>query len=244
MAVPPVRAVAVAAHSTDPHLSVIVPACNEAAGIATALAPLQPWRERGTEVLVVDGGSTDATQEIAAPWADRVLSSPAGRARQMNAGAAQARGRILLFLHADTELPRDGDRELVAGLDRTGRRWGRFDVRLSGAKRYPLLRLVQASMNRRSRWTGIATGDQAIFVERALFEAQEGFPNLPLMEDIALSTALKRAAGRPLCLARPALTSSRRWEEHGIAATIVRMWALRLAYFCGAPPELLARLYR
>jgi len=234
----------VAAPSPDPHLSVIVPARNEAAGITAALAPLQPWRERGTEVLVVDGGSTDATEEVAASWADRVLSSPAGRARQMNEGAAQARGRILLFLHADTELPRDGDRELVAGLDRAGRRWGRFDVRLSGARRYPLLRLVQAAMNRRSRWTGVATGDQAIFVERALFEAAGGFPDIPLMEDIALSTTLKRAAGRPLCLAQPALTSSRRWEEDGVLLTIARMWGLRLAYFCGAPPEALARLYR
>lgn len=233
-----------AAPSADPELSVIVPARNEAAGITAALAPLQPWRERGTEVLVVDGGSTDATEEVAAPWADRVLSSPTGRARQMNGGAAQARGRILLFLHADTELPRYGDRALVASLARTGKHWGRFDVRLSGAERYPLLRLVQAAMNRRSRWTGIATGDQAIFVERALFEAEGGFPDLPLMEDIALSKTLKRAAGRPLCLTQAALTSSRRWEEHGIPATIVRMWALRLAYFCGVSPEALARLYR
>jgi rSAM/selenodomain-associated transferase 2 len=158
----------------------------------------------------------------------------------MNAGAAAAAGRVLLFLHADTELPPDADRLILAGLAAPGRCWGRFDVRLSGGR--PLLRVVERAMNLRSRLTGICTGDQAMFVRRDVFHAVGGFPPIALMEDIALSRKLKRH-GPPLCLARPAVTSSRRWEEHGVLATVLAMWGLRLRYFFGADPARLAQSY-
>jgi rSAM/selenodomain-associated transferase 2/rSAM/selenodomain-associated transferase 1 len=192
-------------HDARPELSIIVPALNEAAGIVGALAALAPLRRRGAEVIVVDGGSGDATAALAAPLADRVLAAPRGRARQMNAGAAVARGRILLFLHADTRLPEEADRLVCAALDgigggRAGERiWGRFDVRIEGRSRW--LPLVAAAMNLRSRLTGIATGDQALFVARAAFNAVGGYRDIPLMEDIALSAAL-RDLGRPACLRR------------------------------------------
>ncbi|MFA9460302.1 TIGR04283 family arsenosugar biosynthesis glycosyltransferase [Thiohalorhabdus methylotrophus] len=223
-------------------LSVIVPALDEAAGIAATLEPLQVWRERGAEVLVVDGGSGDGTPEAAAPGADRVLGGARGRAPQMNAGAAAAGGRVLLFLHADTRPPEDGDRALLTALE-GGRHWGRFDVRLTGASRLTLLGLVGAMMNLRSRLTGIATGDQALFVTRAAFRAVGGFPEQPLMEDIALSRLLKKHCGRPACLRERALTSSRRWEDRGILRTIGLMWALRLRYWLGADPAVLAARY-
>lgn len=222
------------------RLSIIIPTLNEAAAIAATLAPLQALRHAQHEVIVVDGGSDDATAAIAATAADRVVTAARGRARQMNAGAALATREALLFLHADTALPADCAELIGAGMRRTRRRWGRFDVRLSGAP--PLLRVIETAMNLRSRVSGIATGDQAMFVERALFEQVGGFPDQPLMEDIALSRLLKRR-GRPLCLRARVVTSSRRWETRGIVRTVLLMWRLRLAYFCGADPRRLARHY-
>lgn len=222
------------------RLSIIIPTLNEAAAIAATLALLQPLRHAQHEVIVVDGGSDDATAAIAATAADRVVTAARGRARQMNAGAALAAGEVLLFLHADTALPADCAELIGAGMRRTRRRWGRFDVRLSGAP--PLLRVIETAMNLRSRVSGIATGDQAMFVERALFEQVGGFPDQPLMEDIALSRMLKRH-DRPLCLRARVVTSSRRWETRGIVRTVLLMWRLRLAYFCGADPRRLARRY-
>ncbi|ROR34900.1 TIGR04283 family arsenosugar biosynthesis glycosyltransferase [Inmirania thermothiophila] len=222
------------------RLSVVVPALGEAAVIGAALRALAPLRAAGEEVIVVDGGSADGTAEAARGLADRVLvCRPPGRARQMNAGAAVARGTILWFLHADT-LPAPGAAEAIRAAVAAGAGWGRFDVRLSGA--HPLLRVVERAMNLRSRLTGIATGDQGIFVRRDWFEAAGGFPDIPLMEDIALSRALRRR-GRPACLAGPLVTSSRRWEAHGVVRTILLMWRLRLAYFLGADPARLARRY-
>ena len=223
------------------RISIIVPALNEAAGIREALAPLQPLRARGHEVVVVDGGSTDGTPALAAPLADRVLASGRGRAVQQNAGAAAASGDVLLFLHADTRLPDGADALVLGGLRRTGRGWGRFDVRLSG--RHPLLRVVERMIGMRSRLSGIATGDQAIFVRREWFQRVGGFPPLPLMEDVAITRALKRL-GPPLCLRARVTTSSRRWEERGVARTVVLMWRLRWAYSRGADPAELARRYR
>jgi rSAM/selenodomain-associated transferase 2 len=224
-----------------PHLSIIVPALNEAAGIRAALEPLQPLRARGHEVILVDGGSEDATLALAQPLADRVLVAGRGRARQMNAGAQEARGEVLLFLHADTLLPPEADRRVLEELARSSRGWGRFDLRLTG--RHPLLRLTARLIGLRSRLTGMATGDQAIFVRRDWFEQAGGFPEIPLMEDLALSRALKRR-GRPLCLRERVTTSSRRWEERGILRTVLLMWRLRLAYYRGADPHDLARRYR
>ena len=222
---------------TKRRISIVMPTLNEARGITATLTPLQALRHAGHEIIVVDGGSTDDTMAQAAPLADHLLIAPSGGARQMNAGAAAAAGDVLLFLHADTMLPLDAATHIIAVRNHL---WGRFDVRLTGA--HPLLRIVESMMNMRSRLTGIATGDQALFVERALFLAVGGFPEQPLMEDIALSRQLRRH-GRPLCLRAKVTTSSRRWEQNGVVSTILLMWRLRLAYFLGADPARLARLY-
>ena len=223
-----------------PTLSIIIPCLNEAAGIVSMLESLRPLRARGAEVIVADGGSSDDTAALAAPLADRVVNAPRGRAAQMNAGATFARAEILLFLHADCVLPPDAEQLIVAGLAGGAPQWGRFDVTLDGV--HPLLRVVACMMNLRSRLTGIATGDQGIFITRALFARLGGFPALPLMEDIALSRLAKRA-GAPLCLCERIVTSARRWERHGVLRTIVLMWQLRLAYFLGADPARLALRY-
>lgn len=223
---------------TTPNPSIVIPARNEAAGIGQTLAQLATLRSRGCEVIVADGGSHDDTARLAEPLADTVLDAPAGRARQMNAGAAVARGDALLFLHADTRPPDDADALVHAAL--ADHVWGRFDVRLSGRRR--IFRVIEAMMNRRSRLTGIATGDQALFMRREVFERIGGFADQPLMEDIDISRRLK-AEGRPACLAARVRTSSRRWQEHGVRRMIVTMWALRLAYFLGVGPKQLARFY-
>jgi rSAM/selenodomain-associated transferase 2 len=222
------------------RISVIVPVLNEAQGISESLAALAPLRARGHEVIVVDGGSSDKTPDLARGAADRVASAPRGRASQMNAGAALARGEVLVFLHADTRLPEDAGARILQGLAASGRAWGRFDVRIEGASVF--LPVIAFFMNLRSRATGIATGDQAIFVRRDAFERAGRFPSLELMEDIVLSRSLKRVS-RPLCLADKAVTSGRRWERHGVLRTVFLMGWLRLAFFLGAAPASLARFY-
>jgi len=217
------------------RLSVVVPALNEAAGIGAALAALAPLRARGHEVIVVDGGSDDGTPALATSACDRLLVAPRGRALQMNAGARAATGSALVFLHADTRLPERADEMILRALQAS--LWGRFDVRIEGA--HPLLGAVAGAMNLRSRLTGIATGDQAIFVRR---EAFAGFEEIPLMEDVAFSRAMRRR-GAPACLRARVLTSGRRWEKHGVLRTILLMWRLRLLYFLGAQAEDLARRY-
>jgi rSAM/selenodomain-associated transferase 2 len=225
---------------TPRDVSVVVPALDEAAGIAAHLAALQPLRARGCEVVVVDGGSRDATVELARPLADRVLRAPRGRGPQLGAGARAARGDVLLFLHADTRLPEGALDAVLAALSDGVRGWGRFDVEVSG--RHPLLPLVSRGINARSRLSGIATGDQAIFVRRDRLAAAGGVPELPLMEDVALSTRLRRA-GRPACLRLRVVTSGRRWESRGVARTILLMWWLRLLFWLGRDPAALARRY-
>lgn len=221
-------------------LSIIMPCLDEAGGIAVALEILQPLRRRGAEVIVVDGGSNDGSAALAAPLVDRILVASRGRATQMNAGAAVARGDVLLFLHADCALPEDADLSVITGLARSSRRWGRFDVQLEG--KHPLLRVVAFMMNWRSRITGIATGDQGIFIARDLFAAVGGFPAIALMEDVALSKLLKSHA-KPLCVGRCIKVSGRRWIQGGVLRTVLLMWWLRLAYFCGANPADLAVHY-
>ncbi|HSO83523.1 TIGR04283 family arsenosugar biosynthesis glycosyltransferase [Thiocapsa sp.] len=223
-----------------PIISVVIPTLDEARGIVALLNEIAPVRAAGGEILVVDGDSPDDTARIAAPHADRVLTAPRGRAAQMNAGAAASRGDLLVFLHADTRAPIETLLRLPDLLARSGRSWGRFDVRIEG--RHPLLRLVAWSMNQRSRLTGIATGDQAIFVERALFERVGGYPDIALMEDIALSRRLKRR-GPPLCVHDRVVTSGRRWESKGVVRTVLLMWWLRLAHALGAHPDRLSRIY-
>jgi rSAM/selenodomain-associated transferase 2 len=220
------------------HLSIIVPVLNEAQHIAHALIQLAPLRARGAQVIVVDGGSSDDTRLLAAPLADLVLGSARGRAAQMNAGAAAARGDALLFLHADTTLPIDADALIATAL--CDHDWGRFDVAIAGT--HPMLPLTAAMMNLRSRNTGIATGDQAIFMRRASFDRVGGYATIPLMEDIDISKRLKRI-GAPACLRARVTTSGRRWEQHGVWRTIFLMWRLRLAFFLGADPHALALAY-
>jgi len=221
------------------QLSIIVPALNEAGCIRELLRQLQALRAQGHEVIVVDGGSCDATVALAQPLVDQLLPAPAGRALQMNIGAQAARGRVLWFVHADTRVPETAAPVIIESVAHAAG-WGRFDVRLSGDRL--LLRLVERMMNWRSRFTGIATGDQGIFVTRELFERVGGFTAMPLMEDIDLSRRLKREQ-RPLCLRDTLTSSSRRWEQKGIVRTIALMWVLRLAYFLGVPPARLAMHY-
>jgi len=223
-----------------PSFSIIVPVLDEAPGIAAALEALAPMRRAGASVIVVDGGSRDATRTLAAPLADRVIEAPRGRASQMNAGARECGGDILVFLHADSVLPPNALDAIGAGLKRTARDWGRFDVAIAGAD--PLLSLVALLMNARSRLTGVATGDQAIFVRREAFDAIGGFPEIPLMEDVAISKKLLGRT-RPLALEDRVVTSGRRWERHGTMRTIFLMWRLRMAYALGADPRRLARRY-
>ncbi len=219
------------------RLSIVMPVLNEAAGIAAALAALAPLRARGAEVIVVDGGSRDGTPDLARPLADRVLAAPRGRAVQMNAGATAATGDAVLFLHADTRLPDDADALVFAAL--TGMRvWGRFDVRFAGGA----LPVVAAGMNLRSRASGIATGDQAMFVTQEAFRRAGGFPEIALMEDVAFSACLKHLS-RPVCLRARVTTSPRRWRTHGTLRTVLMMWRLRLAFFLGVDPKWLARAY-
>lgn len=219
----------------DARLSIVVPVLNEAPILAASLASLAPLRARGHEVIVVDGASEDGSAALAAPLSDRVLQAPRGRAAQLNAGARAASGHALVFLHADTRLPPHADELIFSALH--SHLWGRFDVAIEG--RHRALPLVARTMNLRSRLTGIATGDQAMFVRREDFP---GFPELALMEDVALSRLLRRR-GRPACLRSRVRTSGRRWESRGVLRTLLLMWRLRALYALGVPAERLARRY-
>ena len=222
-----------------PRCAIIIPALNEAGGIVQALEALQEFRRQGAKIFVVDGGSLDETVKLAQPLADVVIVARPGRGRQMNAGAALATAEVLLFLHADTQLPA-GALSRINEAIANGAGWGRFDVRIDG--RLSGLALVALMMNWRSRLSGIATGDQAIFVRRDVFFRHGGFPEIPLMEDIAFSATLRKAA-RPACLSDKVTTSGRRWEKHGLLRTMVKMWSLRLRFYFGASPNDLARDY-
>lgn len=223
------------------RFSIIVPMLNEAPGLPRLLARLSALKLQGNEVLIVDGGSDDGSAELAMRAGFRVLSSPRGRARQMNLGAAHATGDVLLFLHADTLLPEGALITVRRSMQKSGAPWGRFDVVIDGS--HSLLRVVARLMNLRSRWSGIATGDQAIFVTREAFEAVGGFPDQPLMEDIELSRRLLQRA-RPVCIDDPVLTSGSRWESRGVWRTVLLMWQLRWAYWRGTPADQLAQRYR
>lgn len=220
-------------------ISIIMPVLNEAAALQEHLPALQSWREAGHQLIVVDGGSTDDSAGLAAPQVDLCLRSPPGRARQMNVGARRAEGEVLLFLHIDSQLPPDADVLVLQALGQ-GCVWGRFDVRLSGPQR--AFRLIETAMNLRSRLTGVATGDQAIFVTREAFDQAGAYADVPLMEDVMLSKALRRIS-KPACLRARVLSSSRRWEQHGISRTVWLMWRLRLAFFLGASPHKLHSQY-
>jgi rSAM/selenodomain-associated transferase 2 len=222
------------------QLSVVIPVRNEAHALPLLLADLAALRVAGAELIVVDGGSHDATCELAHGHADLLLRAEPGRAAQMNAGAARARGEYLWFVHADTRVSAEALTALQAALAEQPL-WGRFDVRLSGAGL--AFKLIGAMISLRSRLTGIASGDQGIFVRRKDFDAMAGYAPIPLMEDLHLCRLLKRQA-RPYCIRVPLSTSSRRWEQNGIWRTVLLMWCLRLAYYAGAKPATLARYYR
>ena len=226
------------------RLAVVVPVLNEGGAIESTLARMQALRARGTRVIVVDGGSDDATVALAKPLADRVLQSSRGRAQQMNDGAEAAiesGADVLLFLHADSALPDAADGLIETALRTSGRVWGRFDVCIDTEE--PMLKVVSTMMNWRSRLTGICTGDQAIFVTRRAFEQLAGFAPIALMEDIEFSKRAKSLSW-PAAIRARVITSGRRWQRHGIGRTIVLMWRFRLAYFFGADPQRLAQHYR
>ncbi len=222
-----------------PEFSLIIPTLNEAEGIADLLSTLQVLRTQ-CEIIVVDGGSTDNTQQQAMPLVDRFICAKAGRAIQMNAGAEQAKGNVLIFLHADTYLPEPALQLIHEGIE-AGALWGRFDIQLLGS--HFMLNTIAFMMNWRSRVTGIATGDQAIFIKRSVFLEIGGFPEITLMEDIAISQRLTQLV-RPYCIGAKVKSSARRWEYFGVWRTIALMWSIRLRYFFGAYPDDLARLYR
>ena len=222
-------------------LSVIVPMLNEAEQLPELLVHLLPLQRAGHEIIFADGGSTDGSATLSEEAGFNVLHTARGRAKQMNAGAAQASGDVLLFLHADTRLPQGAVRHIEQALSHEGCCWGRFDVCITS--RLFMLRVVSRLMNWRSRLTGIATGDQAIFVRRTVFDQLQGFPDQPLMEDVELSKRL-RAFSRPSCIAHCVATSGRRWEMRGVWHTILLMWRLRWAYWRGVPASELVKAYQ
>ena len=221
-------------------LSIIIPAVNEAENLGTLLHELTNGSPHNVEIIVVDGGSSDNTRQIASQYTDKIITSVRGRAKQMNAGAFVASGNIFWFLHADSQLSNDLLSDMMLQ-SKHKKVWGFFKIRLSG--RNVIFRIIEFMMNRRSCITGIATGDQGIFISKDLFLALGGFAEIPLMEDIAITKQLKKKQ-RPLCMKQHQLTtSSRRWEERGILRTVLLMWRLRLAYFLGADPEQLVKQY-
>jgi rSAM/selenodomain-associated transferase 2 len=220
------------------NFSIIIPTLNEEKTIEPCLSALQPLRNN-CEIIIVDGGSIDNTRVIAGTLADKVVSSDKGRARQMNNGARYASGNVLIFLHADTSLPENA-LQLIQQKLNSSRKWGRFDIQLSG--KHFMLKVIAQMMNWRSRLTGIATGDQVIFVTRLAFEKAGQYPEINLMEDIAICKTLKKISP-PICLKAKVISSGRRWERYGIYKTILLMWNIRLRYFFGADPQTLAFLY-
>lgn len=220
-------------------VSIIIPVINEESSIKELLQQLQRYRKQGHEVIVVDGGSRDKTVSISNSLADKVITSEAGRASQMNSGAACAHYDVLWFLHADTLISDNAVEQIQQALNKND--WGRFNVKLSGSN--ILFRLIEKMMNVRSCLTGIATGDQGIFVKKDIFNAVNGYPNIPLMEDIEISKKLKLIS-RPICIKEKLTTSSRRWEEKGILSTVLLMWKFRLLYWLGVSADKLASQYK
>jgi rSAM/selenodomain-associated transferase 2 len=225
---------------SEPRLSIIIPALNEGRSIAHTLLVLQPLRQAGHQVILVDGGSTDDTLEQSYPLVDRVLAAPCGRARQMQFGTLHADGNILWFLHADTVADREVVHHICQLLSSPVPRWGFFQVTFR--EKHFLLAVISHMMNLRSRLTGIGTGDQGIFVSRKLYEAVGGFDDIPLMEDISLCKKLRKVS-RPRCLPVTLQISARRWLDKGVTRTILLMWCLRVAYFIGVKPITLSRFY-
>lgn len=223
-----------------PILSIIVPVHNHAHSIGTTLLALRPFRDRNAEVVVVDGGSTDGTPMLARPLADQVIRSPLGLARQMNEGAKVANGFIFLFLRPETALPLDADTQVMFGRSRDTSVWGYFDLRIRG--RHMMLPLVARFLNWRSRSSGLATSDQAIFVQRETFYRIGGFKPMPVMADIELCERL-RAISPPICVTSRVTVPGDHYDRDGILKTLHAMTAMRWRYRMGAKPEDLAKRY-
>jgi rSAM/selenodomain-associated transferase 2 len=221
-------------------ISIIVPVLDDVSALRQLLDDLDAIAWFDAERIVVDGGSTDGSMELAQQRVDIALRAPTGRARQLAAGVARAHGKWLWLLHADSRVDASVWGALRRAVEQNDAAWGRFDVRLTG--NHAAFRLIETLMNFRSRWSSICTGDQGIFVRRDLLELVDGIPNQPLMEDIELTKRLRRYA-RPICIDSPLGVSPRRWQERGIVATILLMWRLRLRYFFGAAPETLVQEY-
>lgn len=222
------------------RLSIVIPTLNEGARIGALLESLQPLRRMGCELIVADGGSTDRTGEEAASLVDCMVFSAPGRARQMNGGAGAAQGEWLWFVHADSGLT-GRPQDYLAAILGCQRDWGRFDVRLDAPG--VIFRVIESLMNRRSRLSGIATGDQGLFIRRDRFDAIGGYADIPLMEDIEICRRLRRTQ-RPASMGLRLSTSARRWRQCGVGRTVLLMWRLRLRYYLGADPHRLARAYR
>ena len=238
MAAPPARAAAVAEPLPEqPALSIVIPVLNEADCLEHTLAFLfeRDWVNRDCEVLISDGGSDDASVEIARRYPCRIIDSAAGRALQMNTAAAHARGRRLLFLHADSELPPEAEQLLQTDMP-----WGFFRLRLNG--RHPAFRVIETAINLRTAWSKLAGGDQGLFFDSGFFKSLGGFPQIRLMEDIAICKLARRRAA-PQILSSAIVTSSRRWQQRGIVKTVLLMWWLRLAFWLGVDPDRLHEFY-
>lgn len=223
-----------------PLISIVIPVLDDADALARLLDQLGGLLGDSSEIIVVDGGSSDLSVTIAQSHRVVLVHSQRGRARQLNDGIAHAQAPVVWMLHADSDVSPAVWRSLVARARDPALRWGRFDVRLSG--RSPLLRVVEWMMNVRSCVTSICTGDQGIFVKREVLATVGGVPDQPLMEDIELSRRLRRM-GAVSCAREKLVTSSRRWEGEGMLATVLLMWRLRAAYFFGTDPARLAERY-
>ena len=219
--------------------SIIVPVLNEAQLVQSQLRRLQSLRRQGHEVILVDGGSTDQTVDLAQPLVDRVATSQRGRSSQMNAGAAVARHSLLVFLHLDTQLPSQFDAQVQA-LDLSDCVWGFSFVQLDAPSF--AFTLIAWFMNQRSRLTRVCTGDQVLCVKRASFERLAGFAPIALMEDVEICKRLRKISA-PTIFPAPVLASSRKWQKEGVWRTVLLMWRLRLAYFLGADPQRLSEQY-
>ncbi len=223
------------------RLSIVIPCLNEADNILNTLNALQPARKRGCEIILSDGGSTDNTLSIAKKNVDKIIHSKAGRAIQMNNGAEKSNGDIICFLHADTITPDNVDKIILSALDRSNKQWGFFKIKLN--HKHFIFRIIEWFINTRSSLSKVATGDQGIFITKTTFNKLSGFANIALMEDIELTKRLKKISS-PIVIKQVLLTSSRRWEKHGIVNTVFLMWQLRLRYFFGASPLSLAKKYQ
>ena len=223
--------------TTGVSVSIIIPVLNEAKRLEDTLRQLYSSLDDdpGFEIIVCDGGSLDDTVDRARLFPCKLVASGSGRALQMNTASQEASGEWLLFLHADSQLPDVWFEQFDFQCD-----WGFFPIKLSGAT-WPF-RMIEAMMNLRSRISRVATGDQGLFFRRSFFNRLQGYPDIPLMEDVAMSK-LARAQSAPVLASTAIVTSSRRWEVNGIINTLVLMWALRLAYFLGVSPDRLHRIY-